>query len=195
MPVRVVVVDDHERMRWAVRQLLETVGCAVVGEAPDDNYRRELVEGQLLVSPSPTTLHQRCVVRLVVLLSASVPEDLEVSAAPVDPKLTDTTVLVPDVLVVRRDEVGGKVFTRPPLLLVEVASPSTRRTDLSLKRAVYEEYGVASYWLVDPDVPALTVLELEGGRYVERAAVRGDESWVADQPFPVTVTPAALVSG
>jgi Uma2 family endonuclease len=161
--------------------------------APDDGYRRELVEGQLLVSPAPDTVHQRCVIELIVLLRQTLPPHLEVSAAPVDVKFSDATVLEPDVLVVRREEVGGPCFTRPPELVVEVFSPSTRLTDQTLKRAAYEAAGVSAYWMVDPAVPAVTVLELENGRYVERATVTGVRSWQASRPFPVVVVPDHLV--
>lgn len=75
----------------------------------------------------------------------------------------------------------------------EVLSPSTRSTDLTLKRALYEAHGVSSYWILDPSAPALIVLELEGGRCVERTMVRGGDSWAAERPFPVTVVPAELV--
>lgn len=69
-------------------------------------------------------------------------------------------------------------------------SPSTRSTDLTLQRALYEAHGTASYWVLDPLVPALTVLELEQARYVERTVVRGGDSWAVERPFLVTVVPA-----
>lgn len=160
---------------------------------PDDGYRRELVGGQLLVSPAPNTMHQHCRFRLAFLLMQAVPSGLTVSGAPVDLQLSRTTVLQPDLLVVESDQVGSSSFTRPPLLVVEVLSPSNRRTDLTLKRSLYETHGVPSCWFVDVDEPSLTVLELEDGGYVERVAVQGEESWTAERPFPVTLVPAALV--
>lgn len=67
--------------------------------------------------------------------------------------------------------------------------------DLLLKRGVYEESGVRSYWLVDPSGPSVTVLELDdAGRYVEVAVVRGADVLRVQRPFPVELTPAALVS-
>ena len=51
-----------------------------------------------------------------------------------------------------------------------------------------------AYWLVDPDGPSLTVLQLQGDGYVEQAAVTGDEPYRATFPFPVTVVPAALMA-
>jgi Uma2 family endonuclease len=61
------------------------------------------------------------------------------------------------------------------LLAVEVLSHSTRRVDRLLKRDRLQEAGAASYWLLDPGVPAMTVLELRDGRYVEAAVGEGGD--------------------
>jgi Uma2 family endonuclease len=57
----------------------------------------------------------------------------------------------------------------------------------------YEQSGVQSYWIFDPEDIALTVLELENGRYVERAMVKDDEAFEAEVPFGVRVVPGELV--
>ena len=62
-----------------------------------------------------------------------------------------------------------------------------------LKRALYAEAGIASYWIVDADKPELMVLELEGSEYAERAVVRGSEVYDAVSPFAVRMVPAELV--
>ena len=103
------------------------------------------------------------------------------------------TVLEPDVLVARTADLTPARLEGPPLLAVEVLSPSTRRIDLGTKRLAYEAAGVPAYWLVDPEVPSLTVLELDAGRYVERATVTGEEAFEATFPFAVTVVPARLL--
>jgi Uma2 family endonuclease len=86
------------------------------------------------------------------------------------------------------------VVPRRPLppLVVEVASPSTRRTDRTLKLATYEAGGVQCYWLADPEGPSLTVLELDGERYGEPRTVTGDQALTVQRPFPVELSPAAL---
>jgi hypothetical protein len=72
-------------------------------------------------------------------------------------------------------------------------TPSTRQVDLHLKRARYEAAGCPSYWVVDPEAPSIVVLEIEKGRYVERAhAVGSDEIDVA-LPYRLTLTPRDLV--
>jgi Uma2 family endonuclease len=163
---------------------------------PEDGYRRELVRGQLLVSPSPVARHQLVVKRLLRLLDDARPEALEVLCAPFDWKHSDDTVLVPDLVVFRRSDLDlDGPLRATPLLVVEVWSPSTALTDRTLKRAVYEEAGVGAYWRVDPVEPRLAVLELgEDRRYAEVAEVEGEGRFTASFPFPVTVVPAALLS-
>jgi Uma2 family endonuclease len=76
-----------------------------------------------------------------------------------------------------------------------VRSPSTALIDLNLKRAAYEKYGVATYWMIDPDesAPSVTILELVEGTDVERATVSGEESITVQAPFPFTLNPADLI--
>ena len=160
---------------------------------PDDGHRYELIDGVLIVTPAPRVLHQRAVAQLLVLLHASARADLEVLTGPVDYVVSAYTVLEPDIILARRSDFGEKNLQRTPLLVVEVASPSTRRIDQGTKRLAFEDAGVPSYWLVDPDEPSLTVLELEAGSYREVARVTGEDPFEAIRPFPVRVVPADLV--
>ena len=162
---------------------------------PDDGYRRELIDGMLVVNPAPRVSHQRIVTRLVVSLVASCPEDLEVLVAPVDWVVSDTTLLQPDVLVARPADYPEDQLNlrRPPVLVIEVLSPSTARYDAGTKRLAYEAAGVPWYWLIEPDEPRLTVLQLVNGAYVEAAAVSGNRAYQAADPFVVRVVPADLV--
>jgi Uma2 family endonuclease len=177
-------------------------------QAPDDNLRRELVGGQLLVTPSPSNRHQAAVLSLARLLADACPADLRVMLSPCAWKLSATTVFEPDLMVVRRSELDlDRPFTGMPLLVVEVRSPSTAATDRTLKREQYALHGVVTYWLIDPGgpaianptatgagaVPNLTVLRLADGAYAEEAAVHGDEPYRAELPFPVIVVPHRLV--
>ena len=93
------------------------------------------------------------------------------------------------------DQVGGAKFTEPPLLVIEIRSPSTALIDLNRKKAAYERFGVPSYWIVNPDPPQpeLTVFELRDGRYALAAKTPG--LFTADRPFTVTVAPAHLIAG
>lgn len=66
-------------------------------------------------------------------------------------ELGPQTEFDPDLVVVRMDQVGGAKFTEPPLLVVEIRSPSTALIDLNREKAAYERFGVHSYWIVNPD--------------------------------------------
>ena len=120
------------------------------------------------------------------------PRDLKVLFAPFAVALADDTEVQPDLLVAPRSQFTDKELPGPPLLAVEVLSPSTRRVDLLLKRDRLQAAGVPSYWLVDPDEPSITVLELQDGVYVEIARASGDESCRVERPYPVTVVPSRL---
>lgn len=161
-------------------------------QLPDDGNRYELVDGLLLVSPSPTERHQRALTELLVLLKAAAPPGLRVYAAPLDVRFSPRVQVQPDLLVVE-DGPPRDRLDRLPLLCVELLSPGTRRHDLVLKRRAYERERVASYWLVDPDTPSLTALELADGRYRQVAHVEGMQAWTASAPYPITVVPAALL--
>jgi Uma2 family endonuclease len=160
---------------------------------PDDGHRYELLDGTLLVTPAPNIGHQRVVTTLAFILRSARRPGQTVLVAPTDVRLSPVTVLEPDVLVARGVDFTPARLEGPPLLAVEVLSPSTRHIDRGTKRLAYEAAGVPAYWLVDPDVPSLTVLELEDGRYVERATVAGDEPFHATVPFAVSVVPARLL--
>jgi Uma2 family endonuclease len=167
---------------------------------PDDGHRYELIDGVLVVSPAPSLAHQEAAGTLYLLLRAACPPDLYVVIAPFEWRPSAETGIQPDVLVARRADLltvdGLKHLVKPPVLAVEAISPSSRRIDRLTKLSVYEDAGVPSYWLVDPDLkePSVTALELVNGRYREVAKVSGAQSWTAECPFPVTIRPDDLVA-
>lgn len=161
---------------------------------PDDGHRYELVDGVLLVSPSPRTRHQFVLRELFVRLHAAAPAGLEVLFAPVDVVLATDTVLIPDLIVARRSDIAARNLPVAPLLAVEILSPSTRRFDLMVKRSRLEAAGCPAYWVIDPDEPHLIAWELRDSAYVEVADVHGSEPFVATAPFAVTIAPADLVA-
>jgi Uma2 family endonuclease len=160
---------------------------------PDDGHRYELIDGALIVTPTPSVRHQRLAFRLARILDDACPDDLMVLMAPFAVLLAENTELQPDVLVARRTDLTEGNLPAPPVLAVEVLSPNTRLIDLNLKRARFEMAGCPSYWVVDPDALELTAWELVDGAYVPVAHVVGDEPFRATKPFPVTVVPADLL--
>ena len=161
---------------------------------PDDGRRYELLDGALVVSPRPAIAHQRVGFRLAYLLEFACPQGLVVIPEPAV-QVNSRTEFAPDIVVAREDQAEGLKFTTPPLLVVEVRSPSTALIDLNRKKTVYEKFGVPSYWIVDPEParPELTVFELRDGHYVPEA--KTTQTITLDRPFRVTITPADLSKG
>jgi Uma2 family endonuclease len=167
---------------------------AELDRMPDDGRRYELLDGVLIVSPRPTTVHQFVAMRLLRALADACPEDLCVVPEPAV-ELGPQTEFDPDLVVVGMDQIGGAKFTEPPLLVVEIRSPSTALIDLNRKKTAYERFGVPSYWIVNPDPPRpeLTVFELRDGRYA--LVAEASKPFTADRPFSVTIAPAGLTAG
>lgn len=160
---------------------------------PAVGQQYELVDGMLLVTPPPLIPHQLVAHLLANVLDPAMPRELLVVPGPAQVTHGDRTSLEPDFSVVRRADVLDGKLIAPPLLVVEVLSPSTRSKDLVLKRSVYAEIGIPSYWIVDTTVPSVVVLELEAGSYVERARAQGRDRVSVTQPVAVTFEPAQLV--
>jgi len=137
---------------------------------PDDGRRYELIEGVIVVSPSPGLAHQKLVLRLIILLETFVQANRlgQLMIAPFDVKLGEITIVQPDILVVsaaRGEILTEKGVVGAPDLVVEVASPSTRERDEGEKLAAYAAAGVREYWLADPLKKTLRLLTLESGRF------------------------------
>src|SRR5258708_8884216 len=162
---------------------------------PDEGRRYELVDGVLMVSPARSLPHQVVLKELVVQLHGACPPGLFVVPGP-GVRMSDDTELIPDLVVIRKDQLAARRVTRPPLLAVEIQSPSTALFDLNTKKAVYERFSIESYWIAVPDVdqPQLIPLQLCDALYQQSAHVTGGQVFRAERPFPAEVVPARLVA-
>ena len=147
-------------------------------KTPDDE-RWELIDGELVMVPSPRRAHQRNQIKLGSRMSFFAEEnDLgEVYFAPFDVVLSETDTVQPDLLfvtkerlhIITEDNVHGA-----PDLVVEIRSPSTARQDWTVKRELYARHGVKEYWLVDPEAATIAVLLLDDGE-LKVAGVYGED--------------------
>jgi Uma2 family endonuclease len=135
------------------------------------NERLELIEGEIIVTPSPSPMHQLVAHRLAVLLDRAIVETGLglVLEAPLDVFLASRNVFQPDLIVLLRDRIqlfGSAMVESAPSLAMEIISPSTSTYDRVTKRNLYARYGVPEYWLVDPESETVTVFSDPGdGRY------------------------------
>ena len=135
-------------------------------QTPDDE-RWELIDGELIMSPSPKEAHQRTQIRVGSrMFTFTEDRDLGQVYVEFDVVLSDTDTVRPDVIFVSRER--SHIITEDnvqgaPDLVVEIRSPSTARQDWTTKRDLYERHGVKEYWLVDPEAATVAVLLLDGG--------------------------------
>ena len=136
---------------------------------PDDE-RYELIDGELMPMPSPKEIHQAIcgAIFMSVGMFANAMALGRTYFAPFDVILSDFNVVQPDIIfvsnarsrIITEDNIRGA-----PDLVVEILSPSTADYDRTVKRELYERYGVPEYWLVDPYAKTITILRLGADGY------------------------------
>jgi len=128
----------------------------------------ELIEGYpIAMSPSPIPPHQRTAAELqtelVLALRKAKCKTCRVYH-PMDYKISDDTILVPDILIIC-GEVKKKYLDFPPALIVEILSPSTALRDRHTKYQYYQQQGVKYYLIVEADKKIINIYMIENGEY------------------------------
>ncbi|MGH4018605.1 MAG: Uma2 family endonuclease [Pseudonocardiaceae bacterium] len=177
-------------------RLLTVEAYAALGE--DDRYRSELQEGNLVMSPSPAPDHMIVMGKLFVQLDEQLPSGLQVIPdIDVDLELTPRSkpgfVRRPDLVVARQAAVervrrdGGVLRACEALVIVEIVSPGSQRTDHVIKRGEYADAGIPLYWIVDLDgLVTLTACHLAGEfGYQDASPVTG--RFITTEPVPVSL--------
>jgi Uma2 family endonuclease len=136
--------------RWTAREVRQ-----LIAESPLQTPRYELVDGELLVTPSPGGVHQNG----VLILAAALRDYLKkypighVFVSPFDVELEPELIVQPDVFVVPVDE-ARRLVTQVParelIVAAEVLSPSSGRHDRNTKRPRYQRH-VPETWIIDLD--------------------------------------------
>ena len=128
-----------------------------------DGKRYQLLHGEMILAPSPNTIHQSILRRLSRAIEDFVAENAlgQVWFAPLDVVLSNHDVAQPDILFVsnsRSSIVTEANIQGAPDLVVEILSSGTATYDRGYKQALYSRHGVREYWLVDPDAETVEVL-------------------------------------
>jgi Uma2 family endonuclease len=160
----------------------------------DENYRAEIINGEVYEMSPPLTIHQRISMRLSVKFSTFLErKTCEVFAAPFgvrlfpEPDLSDDTVLEPDLVVIcDSSKIDERGCNGAPDLVIEILSPSTANKDLILKFNLYLEAAVREYWVIEPENRQVKVHLLEKGHYVTA-------TYGVSDVVPVTVLPGLTI--
>jgi Uma2 family endonuclease len=171
-------------------------------ELPEDGRRRELVDGVLIVPPSPTNTHQTLAMQLGAALDRLCPNDLSVTQA-VEVRINRRRSLIPDVLVTTAEAAARGPSRFQPhevVLVIEIVSQGSQTMDRFAKPALYAEAEIPYFWRVEIE-GEITVhthrLDIVKHQYVEN----GLFTTVIDvtQPWPIKlpigqITPRHLPS-
>jgi Uma2 family endonuclease len=149
---------------------------------PDDGRRYELLEGELYMTPAPSTQHQRIVMRLSAILFTHVQQRQlgDVLPSPIDVLLSPLTVVQPDLAFVSQDRraiITERAIEGAPDLVIEILSPTTAEHDRIRKAQLYSRYGVPHYWIIAPQERQLEVYELAADAYRLVSMHAGDDQF------------------
>ena len=127
----------------------------------------EIIKGfPYAMSPKPMIKHQQVSGKIFSELDKknSCPKCLV--AIEIDYKVSDDTVVSPDVLVACGDDLGDKYLKKTPNIVFEILSPSTQRKDRNEKYHLYESEGIKYYIIVDSQMKIAEIYLLKNKKYV-----------------------------
>lgn len=137
---------------------------------PDDGFKYELLDGVVVISPSPIPQHQRLLFQISGQLFVYLSDHPVGEVFPeTDVRFADRLVYRPELVFYRAERIPRPLprLETVPDLLVEVLSPSTETLDQRTKRGDYERFGVGEYWIVDPRRQSVLFLRLRDRVFVE----------------------------
>jgi Uma2 family endonuclease len=150
--------------------------------ATPEGTRYQLIEGELIMSPSPNLNHQTILGNLSQIFSRYLADHLigKFYFAPLDVYLSDHDVVQPDLLFVTNANLGilaDDGLHGAPDLAIEVLSPSTAQLDKKAKRILYARHGVKELWLVDPLLLQIQLYDFARDRAKPVQLVEEDETF------------------
>ena len=149
-----------------------------------ETKRYELLVGELLMVPSPTTYHQRISWNLEHLLGDfTCRHNLGIIYhAPLDVVFSQEDVAQPDIFFISRERseiIAEEHIRGAPDLTIEILSPATAERDRTYKRTLYARHGVKEYWIVDPNKQAIEVMTLGEAGFETASVYRKEETLIS----------------
>jgi Uma2 family endonuclease len=167
---------------------------------PEDGQRHELIDGEHHVTPAPNFKHQTIAANLIGMIWSHLQQQPtgRVFGAPFDVILSQFDVVEPDVLYLSHERLAqlppSQWIKGAPNLVVEIGSPSTRKRDETIKRRLYETFGVDEYWVIDPELDTVKVYRRANERYERTAELSLEQGDVLTTPLlPGLTLPLATI--
>jgi len=163
-----------------------------------EGSRAELIEGELLMSPSPKEKHQWLSGQLHLALGTFTRDRGlgRLYIPPFDVHLPSGDIVQPDLIFVstRNRGIIQDWIRGVPDLLVEIVSPDAPERDRIVKRHLYERNGVPEYWIADPQEETIEVLGLSGSVYAPRGYFKAPDALTSTTLPGLSLPIAALFS-
>lgn len=156
-------------------------------DGTDNRY--ELVNGELILMNPPTIRHTLILKYLEKNFDAQIDSlnlpwialrDTGVRTGVKDSRLPDLSVVTVDQAEELMD--SSAIFQTPPILAVEVVSPSSSKIDYRYKQTEYSAIKILEYWIIDSQAQKITIFNLVEGLY-EKSEFVGEEK-IVSQVFP-----------
>jgi len=161
-------------------------------ELPEDGNRYELLQGELIVSPSPGRTHQRLLSWLTIRLDAAtrVANAGEAIIGPMDVRLSAIDLVEPDLFYIRDEQAGqykDRYFEGAPAFVIEVVSPSSGTYDRIRKSALYMNSGVEEYWIIEPEKRRILIHKAHASTSTPRVVTSGTLTSIVIPAFSIEV--------
>ncbi|WP_310487223.1 Uma2 family endonuclease [Chamaesiphon sp. VAR_69_metabat_338] len=164
----------------------------------------ELVNGELIpMSPESYQNQQVSISLIAYFLRLGLPPRLLVNQMAIAVTGGRATARIPDLTVLSEDlalelqENNRSIILAdmpPPTLVVEVVSPNQDKRDYRYKRSEYAARQIPEYWIVDPILDKVTILELVEGLYEEQVYT-GEQAIASPQFSQLKLTAQQVLTG
>ncbi|GAB3445281.1 Uma2 family endonuclease [Streptomonospora sediminis] len=152
-----------------------------------EGFRAEILEGSIVVSPTPTMKHGGVVSRFHRQLVRQLPESKDCyQVVSVGLPGDGADIAIPDLLVMPTEAETDHWLADPDAveLVLEVVSPGNARKDTESKPRVYAAMGIPIYLLVDPRDGSITCYsDPREGRFQAEHRMKFGDAVVLPEPL------------
>jgi len=166
------------------------------------DYLYELENGELIQMASESDNNCRIVMLLVAeFLKIGIPfyrlrigSELVVTSRMVGVRIPDLMIFSEELCQAMKGAKRSLITLDmpPPMLVVEVVSPNQEKRDYRYKRSEYSARGIPEYWIIDPMLQKVTILEWIEGMYEEKV-FQGEDRIISPQLGTLSLTAKELL--
>lgn len=157
---------------------LKSMTIEEFNKLPEDNSKKiELIDGELLMQARPSIRHQNIMSNLHYAIKHYLKDKPCKVLTEVELEINNN-VIVPDISVLCNiDNLDGQRFKQPPIIVIEILSPSNTTKEINNKVYKYKIHGIQECWLIDPEIRTIEVKNLidnTGITFIQSGLIKSD---------------------